>query len=230
MLVPLSTPDAAELNRMGGKAVSLIRLQQNGFYVPHGVVLTTQFFEPWLTEVQTTSEWLSVLGALQINASGQPNLQQRAELSQACDRVKSLACKLPISATQRTRIDAIEVAVGPGPYAVRSSSPEEDLAGTSFAGLYETVLGTDSRSLTDAIRTCFCSCLDERVLLYKFGMNFESLAPAIAVVVQRLVDSDISGVAFSLNPLTNDFDEILINASWGLGEALVTGDITPDSV
>ena len=155
MLVPLSTPDAAVLNRVGGKATSLIRLQQAGLEVPHGLVLTTRFFEPWLTEVQATSEWLSVLEVLQVNGSRQPNLQQRAELSQACERVKSLAFSLPVNANQRALIDAIDPDLGTGSYAVRSSSPEEDMAGASFAGLYETVLGADTTSLTDAICTCF---------------------------------------------------------------------------
>ena len=68
------------------------------------------------------------------------------------------------------------------------------------------------------------------MLLYKREMQFENLTPAIAVIIQRQVQSEISGVVFSLNPLTNDFDEALINANWGLGEALVSGEITPDTV
>ena len=230
LLVPFSTLEAPVPNRVGGKAASLIRLQQAGFNVPHGVVLTTQFFESWIAEIQTTVEWSKATGVLHECGPRKPNLQQRTELAEACDRVKALARALPLTGDQQALIGAIEPEIGGGPYAVRSSSPEEDLTGASFAGLYETVLGVDSESLTDAVRTCFCSCLDPRVLLYKHEMEFESLAPAIAVVVQCQVASDISGVAFSLNPLTNDFDELLINASWGLGEALVTGDITPDTV
>ena len=92
------------------------------------------------------------------------------------------------------------------------------------------MLNVDTAGIEEAIRSCFASCLDSRVLLYKQEMKFERLAPAIAVVVQQQVPSESSGVVFSLNPLTNDYDEILINASWGLGEALVSGDITPDSV
>ncbi|MBR03822.1 MAG: hypothetical protein CL394_10985 [Acidiferrobacteraceae bacterium] len=226
----ISTQKAAPATLVGGKAASLIRLRQAGFDVPDAVVLTTQFFEPWLSQIQASSEWLSVLDILHSGGAGQPNRQLRAELTRACEQAKSLASTFEINPDQRRQVDAIEPELGRGSYAVRSSSPEEDLAGASFAGLYETVLGVDSSALAAAVSTCFCSCLDVRVLLYKFGMTFDSLAPAIAVVVQRMVDSDISGVAFSLNPLTNDFDEMLINASWGLGEALVTGDITPDSV
>ena len=112
---------------------------------------------------------------------------------------------------------------------MRSSSPREDLSGPSFAGLYESVLGAGSANLVDAVRKCFGSCLDARVLLYEHRMDVRDFSPAIAVIVQDLVPSDVAGVAFSLNPVTNDFDEILVNASWGLGEALVRGDITPDT-
>ena len=120
--------------------------------------------------------------------------------------------------------------MGAGPLAVRSSSPEEDLAGASFAGLYETFLDVEPATLPEAVRACFCACLDQRVLLYKARMNIEPFEPAIAVVVQRRLASEVSGVAFSINPRTNDFDELLVNASWGLGEAVVGGAITPDAV
>ena len=111
---------------------------------------------------------------------------------------------------------------------VRSSSPEEDLSGTSFAELYETVLNTTSKTLEQAVRTCFASCLDERVLLYKRENDLDVEAPTIAVIIQAQIAAEISGVAFSLNPLTNDFDEALVNASWGQGEALVSGQLNPD--
>lgn len=230
MLVSLATSDPVEIDQVGGKAASLIRLKQNGLEVPGGVVLTTLFFEPWLTEIQTSSEWRSAIEMVQSIGFRSPNLTQRADLALLCDSVKSLASRFPLNDNQRAQINEARTDLGAGMYAVRSSSPEEDLGGASFAGLYETALGVDPGLLTEAVRICFLSCLDERVLLYKAGRKFESLAPRIAVIVQRMVNSDISGVAFSLNPVTNDYDELLINASWGLGEALVTGDITPDTV
>ena len=230
MLISLATTDAPVPSEVGGKGASLIRLRQAEFDVPRGVVLTARFFEPWLAEIRDSSEWLAVAQALRTCRTGSPNAEPRVELAHCCERVKALAVSLPLDAERRARIDDVAAAFGTASYAVRSSSPEEDLSGASFAGLYESVLGVDSASLLDAVRVCFRSCLDARVLLYKLKMGFEPLAPAIAVVVQELVASEISGVAFSLNPLTNDFDEILVNASWGLGEALVTGDITPDTV
>lgn len=230
MLIALSTNEDISVSQVGGKAASLIRLQRSGFNVPAGVVLTADFFDRWLKAIEASDEWQVVIDRMQNFGTVQLNRQKRARLTDACERVKTLVSNLTFDDRQFRNLRQIESDLGAGPFAVRSSSPEEDLAGASFAGLYETVLNVSGADIERAIRACFRSCLDSRVLLYKFKMNFASLAPMIAVVVQRLLESDISGVAFSLNPLTNDFDELLINASWGLGESLVSGDITPDTI
>ncbi len=230
MQLALSTPDAPRLTEVGGKAASLIRLAQGGFRVPDGVVLTTEFFSTWIGRIEAGEAWRSVIERVNSNRARVPNLDEREYLARACDEVKQIAAGLAFTIEQRRVIDDIKREFGNGTFAVRSSSPEEDLAGASFAGLYETVLHVKLENFDAAVRVCFQSCLDARVLLYKREMRFENLSPAIAVVIQRQVASAISGVAFSLNPLTNDFDEVLINASWGVGEALVSGDITPDTV
>ncbi len=217
LAVSLESAEAPVLAEVGGKAASLIRLHQAGFEVPPGSVFTTVFFEPWLAQVRASSAWASVLDA------------EGADLDQRCARLKQWAGELEFAAEQRVVLDRVAAGLGASRYAVRSSSPEEDLSGASFAGLYETILGVDAGSLEDAVRRCFGSCLNPRVLAYKREKGFEDFDPKIAVIVQELVDSEVAGVAFSLNPLTNDFDEVLINASWGLGEALVQGEITPDA-
>ena len=226
MWLSLATEDAPETTEVGGKAASLIRLRQAGFAVPEGVVLSTGFFAPWRAGVVASREWHAVLALLQ---GGRPG-HQGAELAQACERVKFLASALPWTAGQRAQIEAVRARLGDGLLAVRSSSPEEDLAGGSFAGLYETLLGVAPAALAEAVRACFCSCLDQRVALYKAQMNFERFEPAIAVVVQKCLVADVSGVAFSINPQTNDFDELLINASWGSGDAVVGGSVAPDAI
>ena len=217
LVVSLESAEAPVLAEVGGKAASLIRLHQAGFEVPPGSVFTTAFFEPWLAEVRASSAWASVVDA------------EGADLDQRCAPLKQWAGELELVAEQRVVLDRVAAGLGASRYAVRSSSPEEDLSGASFAGLYETILGVDAGSLEDAVRRCFGSCLNPRVLAYKREKGFEDFDPKIAVIVQELVDSEVAGVAFSLNPLTNDFDEVLINASWGLGEALVQGEITPDA-
>lgn len=230
MQIPLSSPNAPSLAEVGGKAASLIRLSQAGFNVPPGIVLTTEFFRAWIDEIVASEHWRTVVGMVVENGAPQFDLAGRERVAEACDEVKVFAAGLPLDAERGAVIDSIRAELGEGVFAVRSSSPEEDLSGASFAGLYETVLGVSPEAFEEAVRTCFLSCLDSRVLLYKGEMRFEEVTPTIAVVVQRQVASDVAGVAFSINPLTNDFDETLINASWGLGEALVSGDVTPDSV
>lgn len=133
--------------------------------------------------------------------------------------------------------------------AVRSSSPEEDLVGTSFAGGYETTLGVpldtssgrnNNDAFAKALLDCFLSMLDYRVVQYKLQQQqkvqttsdgaviMDILKPKIAVVVQQQIDSQTSGVAFSINPHNNCYDEIVITANFGLGESVVSGIVTPD--
>ena len=109
-------------------------------------------------------------------------------------------------------------------YSVRSSSPEEDMQGASFAGMYETYLGVTTDRIEARIRDVFVSCIDFRVVAYKRQKGFDHTRYAIAVVVMTQIRSDSAGVAFSLNPLNNCYDEVVINANFGLGESVVSGD------
>ena len=222
----LATDEAPEPAQVGGKAAALIRMRQAGFAVPEGAVLSTAFFAPWQASILASPEWHEVLEVLRRTPPG----YQGADLADACEQVKSLARGLPWTAGQQAQIEAVRAQMGKGLLAVRSSSPEEDSAGASFAGLYESFLDVAPATLPEAVRACFCAGLDQRVLLYKARMQVGGLEPAIAVVVQRCLAADVSGVAFSINPGTNDFDELLINASWGSGDALVEGSVTPDAV
>ena len=230
MLVNLQSDENPQVRQVGGKAASLIRLAQAGFSVPAGSVLTTDFFAPWVEQVEHHPRWHDVLSSLNNIRTPQPNAKDRESLNQACDELKQTTTDFAFTQAQRSALDEIRLGMADHRFAIRSSSPEEDLANASFAGLYETVLSVTSASLEAAVGRCFRSCLDARVLIYKREMQFDQFSPSIAVVVQRQIASDVAGVAFSINPLNNDFDELLINASWGLGEALVSGDITPDSL
>ncbi len=113
-------------------------------------------------------------------------------------------------------------------FAVRSSSPEEDLEGTSFAGGYETSLGVTRKTLEQAILHSFVSVFDERIVKYKMQHGMKTDRPRIAVIVQQQIASEVSGVAFSLNPQNNCYDEAVINSNFGLGETIVSGQVTPD--
>ena len=226
MLVGLASTPTPEAVVIGGKGRGLIELTRAGFNVPPGTILTTAFFAPWIAEVQATGAWRALANSYGASLDDPDGRGRVVELAAP---VKAQAASLALTSDQRDALAAVRDEFADGALAVRSSSPEEDLAAASFAGLYETVLDVAADGLEDAVRRCFLSCLDGRVFTYKLNMGFTDPAPSIAVVVQRMVPSETSGVAFSLNPLTNDYDEMLVNAHRGLGEALVAGEITPDA-
>lgn len=114
--------------------------------------------------------------------------------------------------------------------AVRSSAVDEDSVDASFAGQHETYLNiVGVEAIVQAIAKCWESALSERVLAYRHQQGLGSAQPQIGVLVQQLVAADSSAVVFSANPVTGNRDEIMINASWGLGESIVGGTVTPDT-
>ena len=220
LIVSFPGTEQTTLAEVGGKGYSLIRMVEAGLPVPPGAVLTTEFFAPWFDEIQASATWTALSDATP---------DQWATL---CNELKGLCPALLLTETQRQALEDLRknlAALGDDVlFAVRSSSPEEDLASASFAGGYETRLGVRPADLDDAVRHCFASSLDERVLVYKKEHGFDVLSPRIAVVVQQQIDSEVAGVGFSLNPLTNDYDEAVIDANWGLGESVVAGLASPD--
>ena len=227
MLVSFDTSVPVSTAEVGGKAASLIRLVRGGANVPSGVVLARAFFTEWFEMVAALPSWQEAVGV--VSAPGELRPDDLKDLASLCDAAKRQAFSLVLGDSQRAALDEV-VALGDGPFAVRSSSPEEDLATASFAGLYESVLDVRPDDLEHAVRRCFVSALDSRVLVYKREKGLRSFEPTIAVVVQQQISSTTAGVAFSLNPINNDYDEVLINATRGMGDALVSGDITPDSI
>lgn len=114
--------------------------------------------------------------------------------------------------------------------AVRSSAVDEDGAAASFAGQHETylnIVGVDS--IVEAVTRCWESAHSERALEYRRQQGLSLTRPQLAVLVQQLVAADVSAVVFSANPVTGSRDEVMINASWGLGESIVGGTVTPDT-
>ena len=186
-------------------------MMRAGLPVPPGFVLAVDFFEPWIAALQATSEWAAV------QCAGD------ADLVQAVRALQALCCDMRFTSQQEMQLNseltAFQAVSGARFFAVRSSSPEEDLEGASFAGGYETTLGVTVDTLKAAIVHSFASSFDARVFLYKQEHGFSIAQPRIAVIVQQQVDADAAGVAFSLNPLNNCYDQAVINANYGLGES-----------
>ncbi len=202
------------LKQVGGKAKSLIEMTSAGFPVPTGIVLSVDYFEPWLSDVKNSEVFRTALQNITIDN---------------CDAVKDFAINRPFTEEQNSALETYLSSLSGNVFAVRSSSPEEDLEGTSFAGMYETYLGVKPDKIKEHIILAFASCFDYRVMEYKRQNKLDLQNTSIAVVIQKQIASEISGVGFSLNPLNNCFDEVVINASFGLGEAIVSGIVTPDT-
>ena len=138
-----------------------------------------------------------------------------------------LAATIP--AQVRASILSHYAALGAGRVAVRSSATAEDLPGAAFAGQQDTFLGiVGEESLIDAVRRCWASLWTERAISYRARLGVDEASIAIAVVVQRMVPADIAGVMFTANPVTGVRDQVVIDSSTGLGEAVVSGLVTPD--
>ena len=208
------------VDQAGGKALALMHMTRSGLPVPPGFVLTVKFFEPWIENLKQSPEWNALTHAGTV------------EIGQAVKALQGLCRKLHFTEQQKDELEnALKTFQDSNHghlYAVRSSSPEEDMEGASFAGGYETTLGVTVDTIETAIRHSFTSSFGERVFVYKKEHGFRIDQPRMAVVVQQQVDAESAGVAFSLNPLNNCFDEIVINANYGLGESVVSGEADPD--
>jgi phosphohistidine swiveling domain-containing protein len=215
MIYAFNSTELPSIAQAGGKARALIETTRAGFNVPEGFVLTVDFFQPWTDEIKSGDLWRAFL-----HAPG----------SETCASLQEWVRQLRFTPEQRAHLES-QLARLPkdAVFAVRSSSPEEDLAQTSFAGQYETVLGVQLPELEENIAEAFSSMLGFRVVEYKRRNNLPVDNPRIAIIVQKQIKSDVSGIAFSLNPNNNAFDEAMINASFGLGEAIVSGRVTPDT-
>ena len=204
-ILQFDDPEAGQVELVGGKAASLARLTRAGLPVPPGFCLTTAACDEHL----------------RANGLTEPVIPP------ATLRIRITAAPMPPGLAGAIR-DACR-RLGRGAWAIRSSAVAEDQAGASFAGQHETllnVLGEDA--VLAAIQRCWASLWTERAIAYREHKGLASASLRMAVVVQRLVPAEAAGVMFTADPLTGDQDRIVIEASFGLGEALVAGRVTPD--
>jgi rifampicin phosphotransferase len=198
-ILPLDGISREDLGKVGVKAANLGELLRGGFQVPGGFVVTTEAFSRFLAANSLGSD---------------AHLETVANASVPGDVAEEWGAEL--------------ARMGEVPLAVRSSGVAEDLPDASFAGQYETVLdvrGADA--LTAAIRRCWASAFSERVVKYRSAQR-QNGNLKMAVLVQRLVQPDAAGVAFTANPVTGDLGEVVVSAVKGLGERLVSGQASPD--
>ncbi len=214
----------ATLESVGGKGASLAKLANAGLPVPGGFHVTTAAYKQFVAENDLQPR---ILAALQTADAAQP-----ATLETASAHIRDLFVQAAIPRAIADEIRAAYTALSNPhlPVAIRSSATAEDLPGASFAGQQDTYLniqGVDA--VLDAVRRCWASLWTARAIGYRARQGIDPDAVSLAVVVQTLVFADAAGVMFTANPLNGRRDQAVINATWGLGEAVVGGLVTPDS-
>src|SRR6266850_2125309 len=214
--------DPDDLPRVGGKGANLGALTRAGVSVPPGFCLTTRAFDRFIAALPDADARFAELDAL----DGASVEAARA----AAEAMRSRLDALVMPEEVAERIAAAWRLLGPElPLAVRSSATAEDLPGASFAGQQDTYLNIRGEAaLLDAVRRCWISLFTDRAVLYRARGRFGHRAVKLAVVVQRLIDPDVSGILFTADPLTGHRGIASIDAGFGLGEALVSGLVNAD--
>lgn len=219
--ISFDEPSCAEPSIAGGKGANLARMTAAGLPVPPGFCITTEAYADFVESNVLTERITETVERATGNADA-------VESATAALREHIVGAPLPddVAAAIITAYEAL----GTDTYvAVRSSGTAEDLAGASFAGLHDTYLDIrGSNGLLDAVRRCWASMWTARATSYRATRGFDQATARIAVVVQSMIESEVAGVLFTANPMTGDTTEIVVNASLGLGEALVSGITTPD--
>lgn len=222
----------ATLATSGGKGANLARLAQARFPVPPGFLVTTDAYRYFLEENDLLSRIAEILAA---TALDQPN-----SLHDAAQEIRSAFSegKVPAEVERVLRKEyrrfleeqkAAHETTESTPVAVRSSATAEDLPELSFAGQQDTYLNViGEEALLSAVVSCWSSLWTARAIGYRARNEIPQEGIALAVVVQQMIPSEVSGVLFTANPLNGKRTEMVIDATWGLGEALVAGMVEPD--
>ncbi|MGO0059616.1 PEP/pyruvate-binding domain-containing protein [Brevibacillus fluminis] len=206
--VSLEAAFREQKDRIGSKAQQLSRLMREHFCIPDGFVITTEALAHFLDANHLA------------NSAAFPDCTEAFLQAAIPDEIRA-----DIAGAYRRLTGSTGCSV-----AVRSSASAEDLQEASFAGQYETILHvTDFDHLLTAIKRCWLSLFSDQVAHYTATKQLSLTHFPMAILVQQMINADVSGVVFTMNPVTGNANEIIINASYGLGESIVSGLVTPDS-
>jgi pyruvate,water dikinase len=207
---------------VGGKGANLGDMVQAGMSVPPGFVIPARAYREIMECNCLDEEVLKLMDGLDCNDSTQ--------LREIEPQIRVLFHDCVIPEHSRQAILDCYRALGNNPtVAVRSSATAEDLAGASFAGQQETFLNVSGEeALLDAVRRCWSSLFTSQAIFYRSQQGFDDTQVSMAVVIQRMINSDKSGVSFTVDPVMRNRRQMVIEGVWGLGEGIVSGMITPD--
>ncbi|MFB6105433.1 MAG: pyruvate, water dikinase [Halobacteriaceae archaeon] len=211
---------ANDVGSVGGKGASLGELTRAGLPVPPGFVVTADTYRAFIDDAGIAAD---LFEAVEVDP------EDGEALAAAEERARELILGTPMPDAVREDVLQAYDGIGEEPFvAVRSSATAEDLPEASFAGQQETFLNVTRDGLVDAVRECWASLFTQRAIAYRERQGFAHREVDIAVVVQQMVDAEKSGVLFTKHPSTGD-PRTVIEAAFGLGEAVVSGTVSPDN-
>lgn len=225
LVLPFSKTDKDDVAIVGGKSANLGEMTQAGFPIPPGFSLTSHAYQKVIEYNHLEEKIRQLLRGLDVHDS--------KKLQSTSKKIRNLILKaeIPPELTKQifTHYHQLGTRKNPALVAVRSSATAEDLPDASFAGQQESFLNIKGEAnLIQAIRQAWASLFTARTIFYRASKGFDHFKVKLAVPVQLMIQSDISGVAFSVNPVSRLKNQIVIEAVWGLGDYIVQGVVTPD--
>ena len=206
---------------VGGKGANLGEMTKAGIPVPQGFIVTAHAYFSFIEKTGIHDEIVNTLEPLDV--------QDSKQLQTLAAKVQDIIKGAEIPPEIIEQIERAYVKMGRGLVAVRSSATAEDLPEASFAGQQATFLNVmGDRNVVNAVRECWASLFEARAIFYRQEQGFDHFKVGIAVPVQHMIQSEASGVMFTVEPTTSNKDKITIEAVLGLGEMIVSGDVTPD--
>src|SRR3990167_2271861 len=214
----------SDIPLVGGKGANLGEMYQAGLPVPNGFCVTAHAYYEFLKKTSLKQKILTELSGL--------DTEDSKRLQRASKNIQTaiLAAEMPKDLAVEIKERYLELCGNEDlPVAVRSSATAEDLPDASFAGQQETYLNVRGyKSVVKNVQKCWASLFEARAIFYRTENKFNHMKVGIAVPVQLMVQSEVSGIMFTVNPLTNNRDEISVEAAFGLGQPVVSGELTPD--
>jgi pyruvate, water dikinase len=210
-----------DVDLAGGKGASLGEMTKAGIPIPPGYVVLSAAFERFIEETGITANIDAALHEV--------NHQDVNSVENASAEIQAMVMsqEMPEDIKEEVMKDFQEL--GAKFVAVRSSATAEDSSSAAWAGQLDTFLNTTKEHLLENVKKCWASLFTPRAIFYRFEKDLHKHKISVAVVVQKMIQSEIAGIAFSVHPVTQDYNQMIIEAGYGLGEAVVSGQITPDS-
>lgn len=210
-----------DVNIAGGKGASLGEMTSAGIPVPPGFVVLAGSFDRFLEETQTSADIEAILKKVDHKDTNSVD-GASAEISAI---IMNVLMPDDIQAEILKSFEKLDSEF----VAVRSSATAEDSSSASWAGELESCLNVTKKELLESVKKCWASLFTPRAIFYRFEKEMYNTSVSVAVVVQKMVQSEISGISFTVHPVTEDHNQMVIEAGFGLGEAIVGGMITPDT-